>query len=281
MKVGIFFPVGNDEHVKMLSAFSFGLQSLNVDYELYPVDEYHACEIAVVFGIGKKNVPVSWPRGKIIDEQHKRGKQVIVIEKGFVNRDDYYMVGFNGLNNRANFRVNHQPSDRWEQLGVTLKPFHDRRKNIVICGQVPTDASVQNVDIIEWSVDTVKQAKRISTRPIVFRPHPLAIDRTPAIIGAATSVKPIEKELEDAFVVVTYNSNTAVEAIIEGVPAVACDEGSMAWTVAGHDIRSINSPLVPVESFRQQWANNLAYTQWNINEFHEGLPWQHLMRSGA
>jgi hypothetical protein len=74
---------------------------------------------------------------------------------------------------------------------------------------------------------------------------------------------------------VTYNSNTAVDAAIQGYPVFALDRGSMAWAVAGHDLAEIDSPSKPD---RTQWAADLAYSQWKPAEMAEGLTWRHLSR---
>ena len=47
----------------------------------------------------------------------------------------------------------------------------------------------------------------------------------------------------------------------------------MAWDVTNHDLSEINNP----KTFdREQWLNNLAYTQWNLEEVRRGLPLKHL-----
>lgn len=280
MKVGVFVPRNNQMHVDMLLAFAKGVRNVGEDVTLYDVNDYHPVDIAVVFGIGKKNVPISFPRGHVITSQLTQEKDVIIIERGFVQREDYFMVGFNGLNNRADFKLDvaHQ-SDRWGALGVKLKPFQNKGENIVVCGQVPSDASVQNVDIIKWCAETCTSLRQRTSKTVVFRPHPLALNRTPAMLGVVNSPNQYLKEdLADAMVCVTYNSNAAVEAIIEGVPAMSFDPGSMAWDITSHELAYVEKPFFPSDAIRQQWANNLAYTQWNKDEFESGLPWLHLTR---
>lgn len=82
-------------------------------------------------------------------------------------------------------------------------------------------------------------------------------------------------DLENARLVVTFNSNSAVESVIAGVPAIAMDMGSMAWPVTAHMLEDVNSP---VRCDRTQWAHDLAYTQWNLDEMRSGEAWAHLSR---
>jgi hypothetical protein len=282
MNVGIFVPTNNAEHARMLAAFAEGLARIHVKAEVYEVTDYHPVDVAIVFGVGKKSVPVSWPRGRVIQEQRARGKKVIVIEKGFVRRDEYYMAGFNALNGRADFYNANSPSDRWEALDVTLAPLREPADNqaIVVCGQVPSDASVQNVDIIAWCGKCIAEIRKRTKRQIIFRAHPLAKKRTPAMLGAINSDRSYEEDLKNAWAVVTFNSNAAVEAVIAGVPAFSFDRGSMALPVTSQTLNLIETPYFPEDKHRKTWASNLAYTQWNEDEFRLGMPWMHLMSKG-
>ena len=261
----------------MLHAFARGVRQLGYDPLVLDVNNYQPVDIAVVFGVGKKGVPVSWPRANVIFQQRRQCKPVIIIEKGFVKRDQYYMVGFNGLNHNAAFFNEGSPSDRWEALGVELKPWRYDGEHILVCGQVPSDASVQDIDIIHWSAEITSFLRKHTDKKVVYRPHPLARNRTPHMMGVENSNRDLATDLSRACAVVTYNSNTAVEAVIEGIPSFAMDKGSMAWEVACHDINRINDYAAPMEVIRTQWAYNLAYTQWNEAEFMEGLPFQHLV----
>lgn len=277
MKIGVYAPSNNEEHIKVLKAFAQGVikASGHVNtVKLLPVDEYFDCDVAVVFGIGKKNVPVSYARGEIIRRHQERGLPVLVLEKGYVRRDAYYAAGWNGLNNRANFCNNGMPSDRWDALDIELKPWRRDGRTILVCCQVPSDASVQNVDIIDWCARVIRELRSIAPdREIIFRPHPLARDRTPDMLHAHTSTRPLNEDLDDALFVVTYNSNIGVDAVINGIPIFVGDKGAMAYDVASKNLSEAYLPGVKVI---KQWAYNLAYTQWTIEEMARGLPWQHL-----
>jgi len=262
----------NAHHNAVLEAFHEGIEA---DKDVSDVSRYVPADVAVVFGVYKKGVEASYDRGKIIDRQKKAGKRVIVLETGYVNRgdgpDNHYAAGWGGLNNRADFKNEEMPPDRWEQLGVELKPWKQGER-FVLCGQVPWDASVQNIDIVDWLVKTAYGLRIQSSRGVIYRPHPKSKEFPDFVPGCGTSKVSIEEDFERAFCFVTYNSNAAVLAVINGVPATYVDEGSMAKGVAG----SLAHTLYPLMPDRQQWANNLAYTQWTPSEMREGLAWRHL-----
>jgi hypothetical protein len=155
-----------------------------------------------------------------------------------------------------------------------LKPY-SRGEKVILCGQVPWDASVDMHDHKAWLVETASQLKVITKRPIVFRPHPLAIQALPPIKGIEYSTKPLSEDLKDAHCVITFNSNSGVEAAIDGKAVFAFDEGSMIWDICNKSLYDIDNPAYPE---RKQWARDLAYTQWTMGEMKEGKAWRHLTR---
>jgi hypothetical protein len=236
---------------------------------------YSPSDVAVVFGIFKKAVKQSWFRGRVIEEQKKAGKPTIILETGYIHRgdgqDNYYAVGLNGMNGRAEFFNHNSPPDRAHKLGIAMKPWRSFGHYVLLCGQVPWDSSVDFTDHVDW---LKKTATNIADkgRLVLFRGHPLA----PVISmpDAMTSVKPnIEQDLDGAWCHVAYNSNSGVDAILNGIPSISFDRYSMVWDVSGHDLRALDSPVI-VD--RQQWLNNIAQAQWTPHEMSLGLPWKHL-----
>ncbi len=222
---------------------------------------------------GKKELVRNWFR-----RQRQKNLDVIVLETGYINRGDgethHYAAGFNGLNGRADFRNHDMPDDRAQKLGVELKPWRGG-KHIILCGQVPWDASVENSDHKAWLTAAAERIRSYSNRSIVYRPHPMARQSIPFVPGTELSVQSLKDDLALAHCVVTYNSNTAVEALIDGVPVFAHDQGSMCWQVANKSLISVDVPNRPD---RTEWLNSLAYAQWTLGEFRSGEAWRHLTK---
>ena len=264
---------GDPVHDRALKAFYAGCP---VEKELRAVTDYAPSEIAVIFGVFKSRVAKSIARGKVFQRQRENNQDVIVLETGYVNRGDgenhHYAVGFNGLNGRADFRNKSMPGDRWRKLGAELQPY-SRGEKVILCGQVPWDASVDMHDHVKWLKQTASQIQKVTDRKVVFRPHPKAA--VPPMYGCEYSQKPLEEDLKDAHCVVTWNSNSAVEAAIYGKPVFAFDHGSMCWDIANKSLLHIDDPQY---LDRRQWANNLAYAQWTLAEIRNGDAWKHLFR---
>lgn len=264
---------GDPVHDRALEAFYEGCQ---VEKEFVRGFKHELSDLAVIFGVYKSKIPKSFPRGKVFQRQRENNLDVVVLETGYVNRGDgenhHYAVGFNGLNGRADFRNEGMPDTRWQMLGAQLRPY-SRGEKVILCGQVPWDASVDMHDHVKWLKQTASQLQKITGRKIIFRPHPKA--PLPALPGCESSQRPLEEDLANAHCVVTWNSNSAVEAAIYGKPVFAFDEGSMCWEIANRSLLDIDDPKYPD---RKQWANNLAYCQWTLDEIRNGEAWQHLLR---
>ena len=267
---------GNPVHDRVLEAFYEGIEG---EKQLVRNWDYRPSDIAVIFGVYKSKVPQSFPRGQVFQRQRQKNLDVIVLETGYINRGDgenhHYAAGFNGLNGRADFKNKNMPDDRVKKLGVELKPWKEPGGSVVVCGQVPWDASVEGTDHPKWCQATVEKLRDYTDRRIVFRPHPLARNAMKPLWGCVTSADPFIEDLKTAHAVVTFNSNSGVEALLAGVPMFAADQGSMCWGIANKSLMSIDVPNRPD---REQWLNDLCYAQWTLDEMKSGDAWRHLLR---
>ena len=272
--VGFFYtPNQQDEHRLALKAMYRGVSKYENCFIEYDC-ELKECDIAVSWGIYKKKFKWTKIRDILAVEQKLKNKKTIVIEKGYIKRDKYFSVGYDSQNGWADFKNVGMPKDRWGALGVELKDYRTKGNHILICGQVPWDTSVQHIDYKTWCQFIVNEIRRYSERPIIFRPHPLAGDNFYESLTGVTisNKKTLKEDLENCWAAVGYNSNSLVEVIIEGIPIFAWNNGSMAWFVSNKIVDLEHPELYD----RQQWAYDLAYSQWTLNEMQEGKAWQHL-----
>ena len=84
-----------------------------------------------------------------------------------------------------------------------------------------------------------------------------------------------QKDLDNAYAVVGFNSNALTESAMEGIPTFSMCPSSMALDVSNKSLEYIENPVM---FERQQWLNNLAYCQWREDECVAGLPWEHLRK---
>lgn len=203
------------------------------------------------------------------------GRQVLVMERGYLgDRFAFTSLAWNGLNGRGDFPTISDPSRFNEHFA--LKPWKEGGDYVLLMGQVPGDMSLRGRDLSGWYAETVLECLKKYRLPVKFRPHPLAVKKgfNKLPFGATLAEGSLEENLQNAAVVVTYNSNSGVDAVITGVPTVVADEGSMALGVASIQVGQYYRPP------REQWAAELAWKQWTMDEIRSGFALEKLLAMG-
>lgn len=148
------------------------------------------------------------------------------------------------------------PDDRWKKLDVPLQPWRKGGRHIVVAAPTPT---YQRFHAIEgWFEETLRTLGKVSDRQIVVR--------------FKDSDRPLQADLEGAHCMVAHGSIAAVEAAILGCPVFDHKE-SAAALVGLTDITKVEHPIYPE---RQDWANTLAWSQFDEAELVNGFLWKHL-----
>ena len=260
-------------------------------------------DCAVIFGSYKKERgrPAHHGKGKIIES----GMPYVQLETQLIGRPidtafhTEFRVGVNGfLWDDARWGFEHIEGDRskkvFERNGydpdVSWKQDGDY---ILLCMQKVGDASLRGQDVFEWTEDTVAQIRNHTDRKIIIRPHPLyrksslhsnlreKVLRVADVHWQEADVRkpefiPIAEQLKKAWCTVTYSSGTGIDAVINGIPNVACDSGSMVYEVSSKEISEVEHPFTGDKS---KWANKIAHCQWSIDEFESGECWEHVSKS--
>lgn len=220
------------------------------------------------YGSGTKAVACwGWRKGQ---ELKKQGHDVLVFERAYLgDRFSWTSIAWNGLNARGDFCLPKVITpERFERNFQPLAPWKEDGDYILIMGQVPGDMSLQGLDLTCFYEDIAQQLTAHYGMPVYYRPH----------LHGRTNFKPrvplmegdLETAIAGAFLVVTYNSNSGVDAVVRGVPALSYDKGSMAWEVTGHAVDAIIRPD------RAAWAHRLAHCQWTPEEIDRGDYWERM-----
>lgn len=218
------------------------------------------------------DVAVFWSQWhqRIIDHQKAKGRDFIAMERGFVkDRMVWSSVGWNGINGRADFNNENSPPIRWIEHFKDCKQPWGSGKYGLILGQLPNDSQTRHVNLYDFYSACANKIRNLDVEPR-FRPHP----RNPADHpGVKTAEGTLAEALRGALFAVTFNSNSAVDAVLAGVPTVTYDPGATAWPVTNHDLDEIPQP-----QSRDQWCYDLAYAQWTVEEIANGDAWEQLCR---
>jgi hypothetical protein len=266
MKACILTSESSGHQLNWGSAFRSGLQKHGWNARIE--SSFTPSDLLIIWGVRRRDK---------IERQLISGGRVCILERGYIgDRMKWSSVSFGGkLNGRAHFpAMQNDPTRFVKHFADLVQPWSDRKGPAVIMGQVPGDMSLAGIggSLDKWYENAAEELRR-SGHEVVFRPHPLAGRRTPnqAPKGLRTIYGTLEQSLADASICVTWNSNAGVDSVLAGVPAIAMDEGSMAWSVTSHDFA-----LPPVRPDRTEWASRLAWCQWSLEEIADGIAWDHV-----
>lgn len=269
IKIGVHFPHVHKLVTPYLDAFCAGMKRHDVKLEICSFPEHLVCDVAVCWNHRNK---------KLFDLQKRSGGHYLVMERGFIgDRTRWTSIGYDGLNGRADFVVKGMPGDRFKRhFSRLMQPWKQGGRYVLVNAQCQGDASVTPyVNFKKWAFKTVEKCHaRFPGKEVIWRPHPVEVERACAydVPGARTSTgKTLAEDMAGACAVITFNSNSGVDAAMAGVPTFALDEGSMARPVAAHNLDDD-----PIRPNRRHWAWDLAYKQWTMEDLTAGVPWSYL-----
>ena len=277
MIFGLFKQHGALNSVPVFSAFEQGVQHLGHTAH----DNDLNADVAVIwsvlwYGRMAKNKTV-W------DHFTKQGRPIIVLEVGALKRNTTWKVAIGGINNEAHFgHATNNDNARLTSLGVTVQDWKDTKdtNSIIICGQHQASYQWRNMPpVSDWISNIIREIRQHTDRPIKVRSHPRypfsfnktgtnVVESVPKRIDIVQDFYDFDAELSTAHCVVNWSSNPAIEAVLAGVP-VFTGPDSLAHAVANHSFDTIETPVKPN---RHQWANDLAYTEWHVDEIALGTP---------
>lgn len=282
MKIEIWPKFGPLNSNKIFDCF---IQSLHDSGEQLFVDQNAEADVAVIWSVLWQGRMRNYQR--IWQQYRSAGKPVIVLEVGGLRRNESFKIGINGVNAKADFANETFDDKRWPLFRHTLQPWKDTGNKIIILGQHHTSeqwAGMPSMD--KWFENQIQEIRKHTDRAIEIRPHPrnpigLNIKKYsnvsvkyPIMDKATIDDTDFKKTLDDAWAVVNYSSNPAMEAVINGVP-VFVSEDSLCHEVGNTSFEDINNPTKPD---RQNWAYKLSYTEWFADEIAEGKPWRRIKK---
>lgn len=222
-----------------------------------------ACDLLVLWGVR---------RIQQLKARRIRAGKICVLERGYLgDRFAWTSVSFGGgLNRRGMFRGPFADGSRFEKhFAQLLQPWRDRPDGYaLIMQQVPGDCSIDGVDMPAFY--EAARAELGKAMPVKIRAHPNVTPKRDGDAAMAAARSSLQEDLAGARCVVTWNSNSGVDAVMAGVRTVAMDPGSMAWEVTGHEL------ALPPAPDRTQWAHALAWKQWREDEMRSGDCWAHV-----
>jgi hypothetical protein len=153
-------------------------------------------------------------------------------------------------------------ADRWQRLGIAMRPEQRHSRNILLVAPDEKPCSFYGITLDKWMQTTIDTLKQHTDRPILVRERPASRqDR---------KTQRAEDWLMDVHAVVTFNSSAATECILAGVPVFVTAPANAARPVSNLDLGMIETPWFPTDDERHAWACHLAYGQFHTTELANG-----------
>jgi hypothetical protein len=155
-----------------------------------------------------------------------------------------------------------RPPDRWQRFGWKI-PQRTHGANVVIALPDEKPCKFYGIDPEIWQNDVVNEIRQRTQRPVVIRSRHRS--RQNRMVN-----QPLSAELQNAYVLVTFNSLAAVEAVMQGVPAIVLSPTHAAAPVSGRSLDTVDQPWWPDNDLLYQWVCHLAYGQFHVSEMASG-----------
>jgi hypothetical protein len=183
------------------------------------------------------------------------GKRWIYADHGYFGRKKFYRVTDRAYQHTG---AGHSDCRRFDSFEWRIKPWRCG-SHVLVCPQTEGFFRLHGMDRQVWLDGVIAEIKKNTDREIRIREK--------------NSHRPFAADLRGAHCVVGYTSNAAVEAILNGVPAI-CTGRCAASIMATSDFSRIENLRQP--DGRREWAGVLADNQWTLDEIKNGMAWEAL-----
>jgi hypothetical protein len=240
-------------------AFAAGMRACGYDVRFGPPQRYEKGTVFVSWNRYEQNHP-------ICSRIEQAGGVALIAENGFIkgplDGGSYYALAIGGHNGSGRWHVG--GSDRWNALGIELKPWRTVGEHILVAPNrsfgMPGMAMPP-----DWARDVEKRLRKVTDKPIRVRQHP----------GRTAPAVPLERDLESAWACVIWASSVGVKALIAGVPVI-CE--APHWICEGAAGRTLDIEVEqPCMRDRLQTLQSLAWAQWSVEELASGEPFRRLL----
>lgn len=259
---GIAYKRFGQEYDGLLAAFIQGSGGIISDYDR----EAESDNELVIRGLGGGS-------RKALHKCHEQNRTFYYIDSGyFGNWKNKYIHRITKNSVQYKGPILHRDNDRAKRFGYKFNKFTPG-KSILICPPSQKVMNYFNQDLQTWIESTVAEIKKRSDRPIIVRQKPSRSDRI--------STDTIQQALsQNIHCLVTYNSIAAIEAMMEGKPAITMGPNA-ASEICETDLKNIENPKVPFKDEMEAFMHHLAYAQFTVDEMKSGFAWRTINESDS
>ena len=155
---------------------------------------------------------------------------------------------------------------------------------ILVCLQLPTDASLQGANISKWMWEICNKIRNKSNLPIKVRSPQLERKFEQYYLEKTLDIKDLSFEkgtkqnlfdsIDNSIFVCSFSSGIGIDSLIRGKPVVVESKASFVFNIRTKLDDALKGDFNLTD--RLQILSNISYCQWNLEEISKGLPWKHL-----
>lgn len=250
------------QNPKGLQMFDALQQALRGSVKVTRTDKYQGqSDLLCCWGPGAPN---RWPA---MSYQAARHRPSLLLDLAYWQRDTKIRVSINDPHPQKWVMKKDWPASRLHADGIRWVDQWDPNGPVIVAG-IGAKAKVQYgaATVEAWEGDMIA-ACRARGRQVWYRRKNAKGDAPDGV--AAADGGTIESRLAGASLLVTWHSNTAVDAIRMGIPVV-CRDGAAA-AVCPSVLSDQPKPLA--SDVRTQFLSNLAWFQWSPDEARSMWTW--------
>ena len=174
--------------------------------------------------------------------------------------------------------------NRWDDIkkkyNLTIKEYKKQRDNILFFLQIPTDASLNDLNFkkdgyLNFMIRTINDIFNYSDRKIILRSHPL--NRKNDLIAEflvnhfrktnkvfLSNENLLEDEFKNIKCAISYNSSASIEALFNGINVINLSKMQPGFSAASNNLADIEKLS---ELNRDEFLKKIAFLHWENNEF--------------
>lgn len=274
MKVACHFDPGNRRSTCIAEAMAAGARACGDEASLiagFALPPFGSADVGVAYG---------WGHPKMFDAYRARGGASVYVDLGWWDRKPvgrelggFHKVVVNGREPVLGAR--NYPSDRFDAFGLKIAPWRQEGRHVVLAGMSAKSAHTRGYGPQEWELRALDAIRQATNLPVLYKPKPSWLAASPIPDTVFAQGMTIEQALVDAWALVTLHSNTAVDALLAGVPVHVAEGVAAGFSTP---LADLERPRYP--EGRAQLMANIAYAQWSVPEIASGACWAHLKESG-
>lgn len=268
-----FYASDKPREIELASAVIAGAAEHGIEGFIKPLTpeiEIEPCDVACMVGVKSARLFRACQAARILP---------IYFDKGYVRSRrpesrtwEYWRVSVGAHHPTGTTLCAHRkPADRLAALSLSVAPWRKRGLQIVFAGSSAKYHEFYGLpEPTRYARKLIGQIKRLSDRPIIYRPKPSWRDAEP-IRGSLFSGgnEGITSTLANAHCLITHGSNACFEAALLGIPSIILGD-AVARPISSTDLADLEAPRL---GKRDRWLAALAYHQWTLDELRSGEAW--------